>query len=1219
MIYRIAIPLSLVVILAVSTTRAQTDTGPYPPPRTLPRNAGPSPWTVPGAVCSAPNPQKEKPSRPQESPQIVSPLAHLDQVNAITDIPELNYVVTASNDGTIRVWDSETADQVGLLFSDYTRRIVDVAARPDHPTEVAASISTFGSTDSYVALFDLKTGHARTLCSGGAARQLRFSPDGNTLAVLDSWTVSLWDPTTLALKKRLDGPQTAVQFLDDSTLALHNQDSVVLTDLSNGKTRAPIPTGPGTAFLGDSADGLLFHLNKNVITVWSLSTSTAVSTVRLFSEVQFLAFDQDQRKLYASGFESILGGGTRYIYRLSGPDWQSVEAFDGPDDRVTALAVARGNLMVGEYGGEVRRFNVKDKFEVETDLGIRAEDITAIATSADDRYIATGDRSGIISVWETDSGSYREIDHFHVRKSLAPYFPATGQHGASETFIFGDPAPPLFLRVLNLSFLGNSTLLAVACGSRHMLVLDILSGNTPVDATISDNGLTNFVSIGQDMLFVGSDGQIHWWNLETGKSGSFDGKVHALSSLALTPDNKTLIVAGDDGVQLFDGATFAPGRRLDRRAGRGSIALARSNTSLAVLSETQVATWDFGADSPVVTNLDRGIPKGLAPDMREEAGFQVLPSQQRIVTAGSGYGIHLWDATQPNALRRIEAGFSVTAVASDGKTILAGGRDGTIGFLDVASGTELGRLFAVSPLGWYGYTDQGFFDASPLLWDRLFFRRPGQGLATLSTSQMFDEYFTPNTIPRILLQQPIAQDPNRVASQSGAPPALIPPSVEITSPLPTVKIGHGVSQPMVATRRGAQAPPVTMNFLRPQPQGSLVETAPRLLDTQVTVTLRATDRGGGLSSCKLFRDSHLIHSFASFPKGERRVELSWVAEILPGSVEFSAYCFDKYGNRSAVARSTVVGDPKLKGTRKAFIFSVGVGQYERAGYRLQFAHADADLFADTLYASLSNTYTFDSVLRATLYDADATDTNILAGLQLLAGTYHGDHSTLPSQIRDLPAAAAQDAVFFYFSGHGGVNGQRYYLLAHNYHFDLASRRVSGALSDLDLANALEALSAAQVVFVLDACESGAELDAENGRVGPFSFKGFAQMAYDKGIFVISATQATADAHEDPELCHARFTYILVEDGLVSKFADWRPKDNVITAKEWLQFGAENLTPKTPNKQCVQPAKDSTAQAPEMRRAPTSLADQTPRLFLPDVYSGFDFTISDFRDQGSPRR
>jgi WD40 repeat protein len=1220
MFCRSAAPVFIAILVLVTTARAQTDTG--PPPKAAQHSEGPSaaPWSMPDAVCSDERLQKQNLPPSQQMPKILSPLAHLDQVTAIAHIPDLNYVVTGSNDGTIRIWDSETSDQVELLFSDYTRRVSDVAGRPKHKTQIAASISASGLSRSYVALFDLTTGRARTLCSGGVVTALTFSSDGGTLAVLDLWSVSLWNIDTFTLIRRINGPRKAVQFLDSNTLAVHTEDSVVLTDAKSGEAKGtPIPTGVGTAFSVDLSHGILFHLNKNVLTIWSMSPVKLINTVQLFSDVQLLAFDQDQGRLYASGFESVgFGGGTRYIYRISGAVWNNVEAFGGPDDRVTALAVARGNLMVGEFHGQVRRFNVRENFAVEADLGIRAEDITSIATSAGDRYIAAGDRSGIISVWETDSGGYRELDHFNVRKNLEPFFPSRSMGvGVREQFIAGEPNPPPFLRVLNMAFLGDSTLLAVAYGSGHTLVIDVLSGKTAVDASISDMGLTNFVSIGSTELFIASAAMIHWWNIESGKSGDFATTLHGLSSLTLTPDNKTLIVAGQDGLQAFDAGTFTAIGSLVQRGFSTAIAVADGNDSVSVLSGTQLVTWHFKTGSSTTANLDRGIPTTLGPDFREEFGFQISASHRRVALVG--YGIHIWDSKAPKVLRRMEVGFSVTAVAmtANGKTIVAGGRDGTIGFIDLASGTELGSLFSLSPLGWYGHTRSGFFDASPLLWDRLSFAPNGAGLATLSSSDMFGRYFTPNAIPRILVQRASPPVPSGAASTSSgatvAARAVVPPLIEITSPHPTVKIGHGVLQELSATRTGPGRPPTTMKFLRPQPQGSMVESGPRLIDPQVTVALRATDRGGGLSSCKLFRNSHLIHSFMSLPEGQRSVSLSWDAQMLPGSVEFSAYCFDKHGNRSAVARSTVVGDDKLRGTRRAFILGIGIGRYQRPGLHLNFAESDVDLVTDTLHSALSNTRSFDDVIPIKLRDEEATDTNILAALHLLAGTFQGNRSLLPKQIRDLPVTSAQDTVFFYFTGHGTKSESRYFLLANNFHLDLATGRVSGAVSDLALANALEALGASQVVVILDACESGAALDAEQRSVGPFNFKSFAQMAYDKGIFVISATQSDSDAHESADLCHAQFTYVLVEDGLVSNLADWRPVDKVITTKEWLQYGAEKVEPVTPHKHCQLVESTQAAAAGAKRPKVTrNLWEQTPRLFLPDVYSGFDFTVSDFR-------
>ena len=59
-------------------------------------------------------------------------------------------------------------------------------------------------------------------------------------------------------------------------------------------------------------------------------------------------------------------------------------------------------------------------------------------------------------------------------------------------------------------------------------------------------------------------------------------------------------------------------------------------TQISVLPETQLVTWQFKTGSSTITNLDRGIPKGLAPDFREEPGFQISPRNRRVALVSYG-------------------------------------------------------------------------------------------------------------------------------------------------------------------------------------------------------------------------------------------------------------------------------------------------------------------------------------------------------------------------------------------------------------------------------------------------------------------------------------------------------------------------------------------------------------------------------------------------------
>ena len=72
--------------------------------------------------------------------------------------------------------------------------------------------------------------------------------------------------------------------------------------------------------------------------------------------------------------------------------------------------------------------------------------------------------------------------------------------------------------------------------------------------------------------------------------------------------------------------------------------------------------------------------------------------------------------------------------------------------------------------------------------------------------------------------------------------------------------------------------------------------------------------------------------------------------------------------------------------------------------------------------------------------------------------------------------------------------------------------------------------------------------------------GLGQLAYDKLIRVLAASQATQPAGEAGALGMGYLSYALVKNGLSAGQADWRPKDGAIWLREWLAFGVEQ-TPK----------------------------------------------------------
>jgi hypothetical protein len=129
------------------------------------------------------------------------------------------------------------------------------------------------------------------------------------------------------------------------------------------------------------------------------------------------------------------------------------------------------------------------------------------------------------------------------------------------------------------------------------------------------------------------------------------------------------------------------------------------------------------------------------------------------------------------------------------------------------------------------------------------------------------------------------------------------------------------------------------------------------------------------------------------------------------------------------------------------------------------------------------------------------------------------------------------------------------------------------------------------------------VQAGDFKPGPMGSRGLGQVAYDKRMRVLAASQSTEVAHEYDYLGEGLLTYTLTHDGLDGKNADWKPKDGKITVGEWLAYAA-NAVP-----QFKAQTDQSTQKAviPVRTDGKTLTPVSTPR---PQVPALFDFSKTD---------
>ena len=140
-----------------------------------------------------------------------------------------------------------------------------------------------------------------------------------------------------------------------------------------------------------------------------------------------------------------------------------------------------------------------------------------------------------------------------------------------------------------------------------------------------------------------------------------------------------------------------------------------------------------------------------------------------------------------------------------------------------------------------------------------------------------------------------------------------------------------------------------------------------------------------------------------------------------------------------------------------------------------------------------------------------------------------------------------------------------------------------------------------MLMIVDACHSAAAVQGKEFKPGPMGSRGLGQLSYDKGMRILTATQAADVAYGGiGETKQGLLTYVLVKDGIEAGKADFKPNDRKITISEWLEYGEQGV-PKL---------LEDAARKAKQTDAPVELKDLVQKT-LPDIKtqrpSLFDFS------------